>query len=150
MSSNGQAPHPLHQGDKADEGQEEDYRSSDDEDFNPTTGPAIAEDDDADTSSDEDASLTSKFKKTDKRKKTVSPGADDLDADFANSGDEATIRKGKKRKKRRQGDHDADDGEEEDDEGGEGGLIKTRAQRAKEYVTTASPSYLLPTWKDND
>ncbi|KAI9782145.1 MAG: hypothetical protein M1816_001979 [Peltula sp. TS41687] len=52
---------------------------------------------------------------------------EDIDFDFENSGDEALIRRGGgKRRRRGKG---ADD---EHEDGGEGGLIKTRAQRARE------------------
>ncbi|KAI9820554.1 MAG: swr complex subunit [Thelocarpon impressellum] len=95
---------------------DEPYKSSDDEDFNPTAAAADAGEDSS--SSEEEASRPSKRKKE--------PASNGLDGDFENSGDEATIRRGKKRQRKRR------DEEENDDEDGEGGLIKTRAQRAKE------------------
>lgn len=101
-----------------------DYKSSEDSDFDPTTRGA---DDNAASSASEaedvdPASKPTTGKKGKKRKGETE--ADDLG--FENSGDEATIKRGK-RKKRRRGDE-----EEQDEEGGEGGLVKTRSMRAVE------------------
>lgn len=113
------APKPHTYGDEDDE-PEANYHESSDEDFNPDDAPA---DDAADSSEDEDAApATAKGKRK-------APIDDELD-----SGDEVTIqaarKKGKKRKK------DSKDGDDDlvlsEDEGGDGGLIKTRAQRAVE------------------
>lgn len=98
---------------------EEDYKSDEDEDFNPDAAPADG--DEVSSSSEDEAEDSSK--RTKKRKEV----AEDLD--FNNSGDEATISKSKRKKKRRKG-IDAD--QEDEGSGGEGGLIKTRAQRAVE------------------
>ncbi len=99
---------------------DEDYHSSSDEDFNPETAPAdenISESEAEDGEGDEPASGRPCAKK--RRKTTWNDDRDSFD-----SGDEAIVRKGKKRRKG----HD----KENDEEGGDGGLIKTRAQRAKE------------------
>lgn len=66
---------------------------------------------------------------------TTADGGDDYD----NSGDEAIIERGRKRQKRAKA-----KGETVDDEGGEGGLIKTRRQRAAEkeerqYALSSGP-----------
>ncbi|KAJ4320956.1 swr complex subunit [Neodidymelliopsis sp. IMI 364377] len=97
------------------------YHESSDEDFNPDSAPA---DDAPSSSEDEDAAPSQR------KGKRKAPVDDELD-----SGDEVTIAAAKKAKtkKRKKGSKD----EEEDlviseDEGGEGGLIKTRAQRAVE------------------
>lgn len=92
---------------------EEDYDSEADEDFNPDQIAAI---DEGPPSSDEDEDHTANPKK---RKELEDP------TDFDNSGDEATITKG--RRKKRKG-----EAKDDDDEGGEGGLVKTRAQRKAE------------------
>jgi len=98
---------------------EDDYASSEDEDFNPTT--AEVDEEDVSSSSDDDDinDASRKARKATKKRKQ----ADDGDLD---SGDEATIKE-LRRKKKRKGDAD-------EDSGGEGGLVKTRAQRAAEYV----------------
>jgi hypothetical protein len=96
--------------------QDEEYKSSEDEDFNPDAVEAPPDDD---LSSDEDEAPQPK-KVSKKRKKAQ------IDAEELDSGDEATITELRKAKKPK-----ADDDE---DSGGEGGLIKTRAQRRAEYV----------------
>ena len=98
------------------------YHESSDEDFNPDSGPA---DDAASSSEDEDAA-----EPTQRNGKRKAPIDDQLD-----SGDEVTIEaaRKKKAKKRKKGDDDDHDHLVlSEDEGGEGGLIKTRAQRAVE------------------
>jgi hypothetical protein len=97
--------------------QDEEYKSSEDEDFNPDTVEAPP---DEDLSSDEDEAPQQQKKVSKKRKKAQT------DAQELDSGDEATITELRKTKKSK-----ADDDE---DSGGEGGLIKTRAQRRAEYV----------------
>lgn len=101
-----------------------DYKSSEDSDFNPTTGGA---NDDAGSSASEaeDADLATK-PTTGKKSKKRKGEAEAEDLGFENSGDEATIRRGKK-KKRRMGEEAV-----EDEEGGEGGAVKTRSMRAVE------------------
>lgn len=114
-----------------------DYDSNDDEDFQDLPN------DDADLSSssgssedeheDPAAPKARKFKPkaqaaTSRKRKAPPPTEEDLD-----SGDEATIRESKRlRKKRKGGDDVAAAGDE--DSGGEGGLIKTRAQRRAEKI----------------
>lgn len=101
-----------------------DYKSSEDSDFDPTTGGA---NDDAGSSASEaedaDPATEHRTGKTSKKRKGETE-AEDLG--FENSGDEATIRRGKK-KKRRKGEEEV-----EDEEGGEGGVVKTRSMRAVE------------------
>jgi len=98
------------------------YDEDEDEDFNPETAAAV---DEASASSDSEDDTTTTIP-TAKRKRTkTSDQAEDVD--FENSGDEATIQSGK-RKKRKSKDIAAED----DEQGGEGGLIKTRAQRKLE------------------
>ena len=102
------------------EPQDEDYDSNEDEDFNPEAVPAA--DDDVSASSDSDgeneAADGAKKPKSNPVKRKV-PTDEELD-----SGDEATIKE-RKRKRRKGKDR-------EEDSGGEGGLIKTRAQRQVE------------------
>jgi predicted small lipoprotein YifL len=100
--------------------QDEEYKSSEDEDFNPDTVEAPP---DEDLSSDEDDAPQQK--KVSKKRKKAQTDAQELD-----SGDEATIIELRKAKKSK-----VDDDE---DSGGEGGLIKTRAQRRAEYVKTVA------------
>lgn len=99
--------------------EDEDYDSAADEDFSPDA-PAKAEDE-SETSSDDETS--GRTKSTTKRRRKD----EQEELDFQNSGDEATLARG--RKKRRKADKAGIDA---DDEGGEGGLIKTRAQRKAE------------------
>ncbi|OIW33493.1 BCNT-domain-containing protein [Coniochaeta ligniaria NRRL 30616] len=105
--------------------QEEDYASSEDSDF----APEEAVERESTPSEDEEADATpNQPAATSKRKRQQAGDNEAEDAGFENSGDEAIIGKGKKRLKRatRQNGYD--------DEGGEGGLVKTRAQRALEKV----------------
>ncbi|KAF4550765.1 Bucentaur or craniofacial development-like protein [Elsinoe fawcettii] len=99
------------------EEEERDYNESEDEDFNPE--PAVAGEEDISSSSDEEEPATA-AKATKPTRRRKAPIEEDLD-----SGDEATIRE-QKRKKKKSADKD------EGDSGGEGGLIKTRAQRRAE------------------
>ncbi|KAK6353161.1 swr complex subunit [Orbilia brochopaga] len=102
---------------------EDDYHSSEDEDFNPGQQPDLGDDDDASSSSESEDESSKPTRKGSKRKiKDVSNAQEDLVED--NSGDEAIIRGAKAKRKKTK--------DESDDEGGEGGLIKTRAQRARE------------------
>ncbi|EME47527.1 hypothetical protein DOTSEDRAFT_41922 [Dothistroma septosporum NZE10] len=97
----------------------EEYNENEDKDF----APEEANDDEnvSSSSEDEDEAGTTKpaAKKSGKRKTVVADGALD-------SGDEATIKE-RKRKRRRK-----DEGPDNEDSGGEGGLIRTRAQRVAE------------------
>lgn len=102
--------------------QDEEYDSNEDEDFNPDATNAADEDVSASSDSDEEGDDTAKPKKA-KRKSTKRKQPEPTDAEL-DSGDEATIKE-RKRKRRK--------GKEQDEEsGGEGGLIKTRAQRLVE------------------
>jgi hypothetical protein len=102
---------------------EEEYDENADEDFNPE---AAVRDDDASSSSEDEAETQKEAaaKQPKRGGKRKSEALGDLD-----SGDEATIqeRKSKKRKKETAA-------PEDEDSGGEGGLIKTRAQRLAEKV----------------
>ncbi|CAI6336540.1 unnamed protein product [Periconia digitata] len=109
--------------------EDETHNSSDDDDFNPTDVPA----DESASSSDEGEEVPAKPVKGKRKRKA--PVDHDLD-----SGDEVTIetarkRKAKKRKRAKGADNDDDDDADlllSDNEDGEGGLIKTRAQRREE------------------
>ncbi|KAI5208890.1 hypothetical protein AUEXF2481DRAFT_41540 [Aureobasidium subglaciale EXF-2481] len=94
--------------------QDEEYKSSEDEDFNPE---AVDAPQDEDLSSSEDEAPQAK--KAPKKRKKAQTDVEELD-----SGDEATITELRRSKKRKA--HD------DEDSGGEGGLIKTRAQRKLE------------------
>ncbi|KAF1952167.1 BCNT-domain-containing protein [Byssothecium circinans] len=100
----------------------DDAQDSSDDDFNPTNAPVY---DSASSSSSEDAPA----QPVKGKRKRKAPVDDDLD-----SGDEVTIQAARKRKAKKQKSKHNDD--EEDlllsDDGGEGGLIKTRAQRRDE------------------
>ncbi|KAK4892273.1 swr complex subunit [Elasticomyces elasticus] len=100
---------------------EEEYDENEDEDFNPEK--AAPADEDASSSDDEEAeiSVAKPAKQSKKRKADV---IEELD-----SGDEATIRDRKRKRKRK--DQDAAEAEES---GGEGGFVRTRAQRVAEKV----------------
>ncbi|KAF7562183.1 hypothetical protein G7046_g1940 [Stylonectria norvegica] len=100
-----------------DEGEQ--YASSEDSDFAPEAAPEQVSD-----HSDSDIDVDKPIKKRSQPK----PDLVAVDAGYDNSGDEAIIQKGKKRRKRA----NAKGADLEDDEGGEGGLIKTRRQRAAE------------------
>jgi hypothetical protein len=117
--------------------------SGDDEDFNPDAIPSAANADGL--SSDSDSGFSSSEATTKKprgKKRKQANGGGELELEFA-SGDEATIRKGKRKKqKKAKGAAAGSDQEDDDDEGGEGGLIKTRAQRAREYAP-ATLSFLI-------
>jgi len=103
---------------------EEKYDESADEDFNPDVAPV------EDTSSSEDEDHVT-IEPTQRRGKRKAPAEDDLD-----SGDEVTIqaarRKRSKKKGKKGGKEDEDGFIASDNEGGDGGLVKTRAQRRGE------------------
>ena len=112
----------------------DDHVSSEDEDFNPNAPTTAALDDSAASSSESDSDAEASIstpKKSKKPIRTKKTETTTLDLD-ENSGDEAIIQRGKRRKTKAAGDDDIDFAD--DDEGSEGGLIKTRAQRAREYV----------------
>jgi hypothetical protein len=98
--------------------QDEEYKSSEDEDFNPD---AVEAPPDEDLSSDDEDAPQQQQKRTSKKRKKAQTDAEELD-----SGDEATITELRKAKKSK--------ADEDEDSSGEGGLIKTRAQRRAEYV----------------
>ncbi|KAK0255801.1 swr complex subunit [Friedmanniomyces endolithicus] len=97
---------------------QEEYDENEDEDFNPDKALA---DEDASSSSDEEAesSIAKPAMRAKKRKADVT---EDLD-----SGDEATIRERKRKRKRKNG-----AAGEAEESGGEGGFVRTRAQRVAE------------------
>lgn len=101
------------------------YASSEDSDFAPDTADVAASDaSESEGEPDQAAAATTKKQRPVKSKAADAEG----DEGYDNSGDEAIIQRGRKRRKRAQGKG------VEDDEGGEGGLVKTRRQRAAEYV----------------
>ncbi|KAF4965414.1 hypothetical protein FZEAL_10761 [Fusarium zealandicum] len=111
--------------------EDEQYASSEDSDFAPDAAPEQA----SEHSDSEDEG----DKPTGKRSRPVDD-REAADVGYENSGDEAIIKKGEKRRKRSRakGTHG------DEDEGGEGGLIKTRRQRAAEkeerkYATNNEP-----------
>lgn len=97
---------------------DEEYDENADEDFNPETGQ-----DEASSSEDEEQAAAASKPAKGSRKRKAKDNDDDLD-----SGDEATIQERKKKRKK------ATTTEEDEDSGGEGGLIKTRAQRLAEKI----------------
>ncbi|KAI6820634.1 hypothetical protein KC332_g4223 [Hortaea werneckii] len=100
---------------------EEPYDENADEDFNPDE--AGGEDEEASSSDDEDVAVAKPARKYKKRK------ADDVGGEELDSGDEATIQERRKKRKRK-GKETA--GAADEESGGEGGLIRTRAQRLAE------------------
>ncbi|KAF2874092.1 bucentaur or craniofacial development-domain-containing protein [Massariosphaeria phaeospora] len=119
------APYPLHPLDDASD-VEKDYHESSDDDFSPTVAPA--DDSPSDSEADDDDTAAPKPTPRKGKRKAASPA--DLD-----SGDEVTIDAARKRKveKRKGGKKgQGEDAELLEDEGGEGGLVKTRAQRRDE------------------
>lgn len=98
--------------------EDEQYDSANDSDFAPDGQPdVLSSGDEADDDDEGDKGR----KRKQLAKPSVAASTDDLVHE--NSGDEAIIAKGKKKLKRTK---------YADDEGGDGGLIKTRAQRAAE------------------
>lgn len=97
---------------------DEEYDENADEDFNPEQA---GEDEEASSSEDEQPTKLSKAAKNIKKRKAEAEAGDELD-----SGDEATIQERSKKRKRATAD--------DEDSGGEGGLIKTRAQRLAEKI----------------
>lgn len=100
--------------------EDEQYASSEDSDFAPDDAPNQASDQ-SDVEDEKDGGDRTTNKRT-------LPAADEdaADAGYDNSGDEAIIKRGEKRRKKTEARG------VQDDEGGEGGLIKTRRQRAAE------------------
>ena len=104
MAAASAEPHP--------EDGDEDYKSSEDEDFAP-------EDNDIESSASEaEDGATAAGKKGRGKRKPKDEEAEDIG--FENSGDEAIARKGKRKRV------------DKDDEGGEGLFVKTRTMRAVE------------------
>ncbi|KAL6705584.1 swr complex subunit [Coniothyrium glycines] len=104
---------------------DEKYNESSDDDFNPESAPA----EEPSSSEDEDHATIQPAQRRGKRK---APADEELD-----SGDEVTIQAARKRrtkKGKKGGKHDDEDDDIifSEDEGGEGGLVKTRAQRRVE------------------
>lgn len=121
----------AHQIEDAEIEDDQQYDEAADEDFNPADGDA-----DEEASSSEDEAQKTNAPKTSGRKRKSEAVDGELD-----SGDEATINERKSKKRRRKGEGKSKTGtattaEDHDDEdsGGEGGLIKTRAQRFAEKV----------------
>ncbi|KAJ6781503.1 hypothetical protein PWT90_06319 [Aphanocladium album] len=113
--------------------EDEQYDSANDSDFAPDGEPNIVSSDD-EGGEDEAPEGGRKRKKSKKEEADAAANADD-DVVYENSGDEAIITKGKKKLKK---------STDAEDEGGDGGLIKTRAQRAAEkeerrYATNTDP-----------
>jgi len=115
--------------------EDEDYASSEDSDFAPEEVPKhdSSESSDSEPEADDGVKKTSKKPRGKPAKRKRNDGEEDGDIGFENSGDEGLIKEGKKALKRRR-----KKGEESDD-GGDGGLVKTRSQRALEYVTYLPP-----------
>ena len=108
--------------------EDENYASSEDEDFVPDDAPAAAasaSESESEAEAEGDSVKAGKGKPKAKRKRGKPVDEDAEDIGFENSGDEAIIGKGLKKQRRRQR-----KGEEEDDEGGEGGFVKTRRMAA--------------------
>jgi hypothetical protein len=109
---------------------DEEYASSEDEDFAPDAAQRQDESSDSEVDDDETTRTNNKRQVT-QRKGDLDGDAED--AGFANSGDEAIIERGLKRRKKKSKKGRKDDGME-NDEDGDGGLVKTRSMRAQEYV----------------
>ncbi|KAJ3571136.1 hypothetical protein NPX13_g5483 [Xylaria arbuscula] len=116
---------------------EDDYASEEDSDFAPggaTADHGLGSGSESESEASLDRSTTAAKPK---RKRT---SAEAVEGDFENSGDETIIRKGQKRQKKAK----RTDGDIEEDEGGEGGLIKTRSQRALEKAERKSHAVTGP------
>jgi len=101
---------------------DEDYASSEDSDFAPDEAAGRESSPDSDAGADATEVQAGHVKR---KRRLVDGEAEDVDLE--NSGDEAVIEKWKKKRKRAKDKLD-------EDEGGDGGLIKTRSQRAQEEV----------------
>ncbi|KAF2726125.1 BCNT-domain-containing protein [Polychaeton citri CBS 116435] len=101
------------------------YNEEADEDFNPTA----AADSDEDASSSSEDEDTGKLARKDRPRKRR---AEDLGQDL-DSGDEATIQEQQARLKRGKKAKDEDARQEDEESAGEGGFVRTRAQRLVEY-----------------
>lgn len=101
---------------------EDQYASSEDSDFAPDAAPGQESEE---SGSEDEADPNNRPSK--RRRTAGDANKDNEDVGYDNSGDEAIIKRGEKRSKKKKHDKAA-----EEDEGGEGGLIKTRRQRAAE------------------
>ncbi|RDA83065.1 hypothetical protein CP532_3856 [Ophiocordyceps camponoti-leonardi (nom. inval.)] len=113
---------------------DEQYISSQDSDFAPDDGPAHGSD-----ASDSDEEPRRQEDGSSKRRRRS-----EAEDGYNNSGDEAVIQKGRKRQKRA-----ANKGDDLYD-GGEGGLIKTRRQRAEEKAERQHDATIGPVTVDVD
>ncbi|KAK3057546.1 swr complex subunit [Extremus antarcticus] len=131
----------AHQIQDVDAEPEETYDENADEDFNPEADNDGPDNETSASSDDEDTTTTKAAAKPTKKRNAAKA---DLDADL-DSGDEATIQAHKpKKRKRKHGKHiGAQDAHasNDDDSAGEGGLIKTRAQRLAEKVERKQRKY---------
>ncbi|KAH8167341.1 hypothetical protein CIB48_g927 [Xylaria polymorpha] len=112
----------------------EDYASEDDSDFAPGAAPV---EDGSESESESEAADDKPTSATPKRKQI---NGDAAEGDLENSGDEIVIQKGRKRQKKSK----RTDGDAEEEGGGEGGLIKTRRQRALEKAERKSHAVTGP------
>ncbi|KAK6505967.1 swr complex subunit [Arthrobotrys conoides] len=107
--------------------EDDEYHSSEDEDFNPDQQPTRndGDNDESSYSESEEDDNTKPARKTSKRKaKDLPPPDRDLVED--NSGDEAIMRGAREKRKK------VETGDDDDNEGDEGPFIKTRSQKARE------------------
>ncbi|KAK5629656.1 hypothetical protein RRF57_005371 [Xylaria bambusicola] len=118
---------------------EDDYASEEDSDFAPAGAAAESG---SGSESESEATTDRPVGAIPKRKQI---DTDTIEGDLENSGDETIIRKGQKRQKKAK----RDEGGAED-EGGEGGLIKTRRQRALEKAERKSLAVTGPVTIDVD
>ncbi|TLS23395.1 uncharacterized protein PpBr36_05972 [Pyricularia pennisetigena] len=121
---------------------EGEYASSEDSDFAPED--AAARESSPDDSDDEGVSSDTASATVPKRKRDAN-NEEAQDIGFENSGDEAIIEKAKtkRQKKARKADQDVN-------EGGDGGLIKTRSQRAQEKAERKATAVSGPVTVDVD
>lgn len=110
-------PHPSLHG-----GEDVPYNSSEDSDFAPDAHDEVAEED-SDEADEPGGAISAARIDNDAKL-----GNGTHDDEFNNSGDEAIIRRGKRKRNKQKARPDP----EEELNGGEGGLIKTRRQRAAE------------------
>ncbi|KAI0526540.1 bucentaur or craniofacial development-domain-containing protein [Xylaria bambusicola] len=123
---------------------EDGYASEEDSDFAPAGAAAeSASGSESELESESEATADRPVGAIPKRKQV---DADTVEGDLENSGDETIIRKGQKRQKKVK---QARGGTEEDD-AGEGGLIKTRRQRALEKADRKSLAVTGPVTIDVD
>lgn len=110
--------------------EEENYVSSEDEDFNPEktdARPKASSSSEADSEDDSKQITVAKPKRRPKQK----PDTEAEDLGFENSGDEGIIKAGaKEARKRKRKRKDTDGDAEVRDSGGEGGFVQTRSMRA--------------------